>query len=280
MKKLLAKLSLFCAFGSAFAATPAYVALYGLNVNSTLLSTTLQQNNHVNTIDAGFILLKAQTSCSIQNISDGSPTSPLASSHVADIQKFVSDGGSFGLIVGGAIGSSTADPLVECNQTDLVTLIEQSISTTGTTVDRINFDIETNFFNLDSNYWNKIGSTIAALSEAHPNMKFVLSIPEYSGYWSQGYTPAMKNFFANLPANTSVNIMMSQTGSDSSSSNFAQQTVNSLGISQSNATIMIDPSDNSSGNPFTGYAGTTYLLNGATGSVDQTMTQYYNANNS
>lgn len=281
MKKLLAKLSLLCAFSSAFAATPAYVALYGLTIDSTLLSNTLQQNNHVNAIDAGFLLLKAQASCNIQNISDGSPNNPLASSHVADIQKFVSNGGSFGLIIGGSLGTSgtVADPLSECNQTDLVNLIEQSISTTGTTVDRINFDIETNFFNLDANYWNKINSTIAQLSINHPNMKFVLSIPEYSSYWSQGYTPQMKNFFANLPSNTSVNIMMSQTGGDSQSTQYAEETIKALNISSSNATIMVDPSDDSNGNPFTDYAGTTYLLNGASGSVDQTMLQYYKANN-
>jgi hypothetical protein len=282
MKKAFIKLisiifGILCVNQFTYAAVPAYVALYGLNVDPNMFSVTLPQNK-VNSIDGGFILLQAGSSCNISNISDGSGVSPLSSEHVGDIQKFINNGGNFGLIFGGAIGSSTSDPLVECNQEDLATLIENAVSLIGN-VNRINFDIETGFLTVDSNYWSKISYAINAVSQSYPNMNFVISLPEYSSYWDSGYNDSTIAFFKNLPQNTILDIMMSQTGGGNKG--YADNTISKLGIDPSKAMILIaDSEDNyDPSETFPGYLGVSFFINGSDGSIDQTMLNNYVAAN-
>ncbi|MGR6830836.1 glycosyl hydrolase family 18 protein [Aliivibrio wodanis] len=198
---------------------PAFIGVYALNQDSNLLNK-LSSTYGVKNINGGFLFLKKNSSCSFDNLTDGSGIHPITG-HENEYQNFVNDGGKLGFTISGADHGETnvLDPIRRCSRSDLETLMLDIINRSPVEVSFLSVDIESDSnegawqdgaFNKDS--YDKIGLSLEKVKSIHPNIKTDLIFPEYSDYWAPGYNQSFKDFFITYSSSIdSISIMTPAT---------------------------------------------------------------------
>lgn len=180
--------------------TPAaYIGAYSLNQDSNTLNT-LGYSYKIKDVDVGFLLLKANASCSFSNITDGSHTNPITT-HIEKYQDFITQyGGTLGLVFSGAEGSNAIDPLNLCTTDELTNFIRDSINTSQVPIKRIVFDIESHLFQtgqLNDAYYDKLLSVSSNIKLQFNTIEVKVTFPQYSSYWALGYNDSLSTFITN-----------------------------------------------------------------------------------
>ncbi|NRD72458.1 hypothetical protein HQQ94_04195 [Shewanella sp. VB17] len=232
----------------------AYLGIYGLNADSKMLDRVVDEYG-IKDVDAGFILINRNATCNIDNITDGSGINPI-SGHQNEYQRFTQKGGKLGLVFGGAIGPTSSDPIMECDQVELYNLIKNSIELSSVDIHRVSFDIEHdgwrtgNFVDeTEAEFYDKIAMTLRQLHDDNPNISLEITIPQYSGYWKRPYNNYLRDFLAqNEDVLDEYHLMTSASNSQLSS--WVSNTMSKLGGWPKNKTIILLTEGNTNNNQF------------------------------
>ena len=188
---------------------PAYLGIYALNNDKSILNKL----NGIKNINGGFLFLKKNSSCSFDNLSDGSGVHPITG-HIAEYKDYVANGGRLGFTISGAEhGESLVwDPITRCSSSDLENLTLDIMELSQVDISFLSFDIESTKWQsglFDKNLFDKIGLSLEKVKSLYPNVKTDVTFPEKSPHWASGYNQAFKDFFRTY-ANSldSINIMI------------------------------------------------------------------------